>query len=163
MTNADNARQFALDLTELVKDATEQAVVQATKKMALDALRGVVLKSPVGFPPSWQRPAPKGYVGGQFRGAWQLSVGVENPGLSGRSRPGKAGSTSAANAAASDALGELQKLQPFQSVYIVNGLPYAERLENGWSKQAPTGMVALTVAELQNVVLKYVNGEVSDA
>ena len=160
MTNADNARQFALDLSNLVKDATADAVVKAMQKLALDALRGVVLKSPVGFPPSWKRAAPKGYVGGQFRGAWQLSVGVENPGLAGKSRPGKTGSANAANAAAGDARGELQKLQPYQSVYIVNGLPYAERLENGWSKQAPLGMVALTVQELQNVVLAYENGEV---
>lgn len=160
MTNADNARQFSLDLTELFKEATDDAVVKATQKLALDALRGVVLKSPVGFPPSWKRPAPKGYVGGQFRGAWQLSVGVPGSGLTGQKRAGKTGSASAANAAAGEARGELQKLQPYQTVYIVNGLPYAERLENGWSKQAPLGMVALTVQELQNVVLSYINGEV---
>lgn len=160
MTNADNARQFSLDLTKLVQDATADAVVKATRKMASDALYGVITKSPVGNDQNWKRPAPKGYVGGQFRGAWQLSVGVENPGLSGKSRPGKAGSASAANAAVRDAQGELQKLQPYQSVYIVNGLPYAERLENGWSKQAPLGMVALTVQELQNVILSYENGEV---
>ena len=160
MTNADNARQFSLDLSNLLKGATEDAVVKATQKMALDALRGVVLKSPVGFPPSWKRPAPKGYVGGQFRGAWQLSVGAERTGITGKSRPGKAGSVNAANAAASDARGELTKLRPFEPVYIVNGLPYAERLENGWSQQAPLGMVALTVQELQNVILSYENGEV---
>ena len=160
MTNADNARQFSLDLSNLLKGATEDAVVKATQKMALDALRGVVLKSPVGFPPSWKRPAPKGYVGGQFRGAWQLSVGAEGTDITGKSRPGKAGSASAANAAASDARGELTKLRPFEPVYIVNGLPYAERLENGWSQQAPLGMVALTVQELQNVILSYENGEV---
>ena len=161
MTNADNARQFSLDLSNLLKGATEDAVVKATQKMALDALRGVVLKSPVGFPPSWKRPAPKGYVGGQFRGAWQLSVGAEGTGITGKSRPGKAGSVNAANAAASDARGELTKLRAYEPVYIVNGLPYAERLENGWSQQAPLGMVALTVQELQNVILSYENGKVT--
>lgn len=160
MTNADNARQFSLDLSSLLKGATEDAVIQATRKLALDALRGVVLKSPVGFPPDWKRPAPKGYVGGQFRGAWQLSVGTEGTGITGKSRPGKTGSTSAAAAATSDARGELSRLRAYDPVYIVNGLPYAERLENGWSKQAPLGMVALTVQELQNVVLAYENGEV---
>lgn len=160
MTNESNARQWALDISRIVSEQTEKAVVQATQIVALDALRGVVLKSPVGFPPSWKRPAPKGYVGGQFRGAWQLSVGAPGSGITGKSRPGKAGSQNAATAAAADAQGELKRLQPYQSVYIVNGLPYAERLENGWSQQAPYGMVALTVSELKNRLLRFENGEV---
>lgn len=160
MTNESNARQFALDLTNLLRDATEDAVVKATRKMAADAFEGVIKKSPVGNDQNWKRPAPKGYVGGQFRGAWQLSVGAPGIGITGKSRPGKTGSDSAARAAVAEARGELAKLQPYQSVYIVNGLPYAERLENGWSKQAPLGIVALTVQELQNVILSYENGEV---
>lgn len=160
MSNAENARKFALDLTKLFEGETEKAVVKATQKLALDALRGVVLKSPVGFPPNWKRPAPKGYVGGQFRGAWQLSVGSPGSGITGRSRPGKAGSANAAGNAAADAVPALAALQAYQTVYIVNGLPYAERLEAGWSGQAPMGMVALTVQELNSVVLNYINGEV---
>jgi hypothetical protein len=31
-------------------------------------------------------------------------------------------------------------------------MPYALRLEYGWSKQAPAGMVRVTVAEFQAVV-----------
>lgn len=161
MTNADNARQFAVDITRLVTGETEKAVVKYTRALALAALRGVVLKSPVGFPKTWKHPAPKGYVGGQFRGAWQLSVGSPGAGLTGKISPGKTGSRSAAAAAASDAVGALETLEPFQSVYIVNGLPYAMRLENGWSQQAPFGMVALTVAELDRVVLKYIYGDLT--
>lgn len=36
-------------------------------------------------------------------------------------------------------------------IYIANGLPYILRLENGWSKQAPAGMVAITLAELPSL------------
>ena len=160
MTNSDNAREFSISLSRRLAGETEKAVIQFTRKIALDALRGLVLKSPVGYPPSWKRLAPKGYVGGQFRGAWQLSVGAEGTGITGKSLPGRTGSRSAAAAAASDALGELSRLRAYDSVYIVNGLPYAERLENGWSKQAPLGMVALTVAELQSLVLNYKDGKV---
>lgn len=160
MTNADNARQFSVDIARRVAGLSADAVVKATQKLALDALRGVVLKSPVGFPPSWKRPAPKGYVGGQFRGAWQLSVGSEGTGITGKSSPGKVGIRSAAANAAREAAQTLETLQPYFPVFITNGLPYAERLENGWSKQAPLGMVALTVQELQNVILSYENGEV---
>jgi hypothetical protein len=35
-------------------------------------------------------------------------------------------------------------------IYIQNNLPYAMRLENGWSKQAPAGMIAITLNELQH-------------
>ena len=36
-----------------------------------------------------------------------------------------------------------------QSATIYNNLPYMERLENGWSKQAPAGMVRVTLTEFE--------------
>jgi hypothetical protein len=38
-----------------------------------------------------------------------------------------------------------------KDVYITNSLPYIKALENGHSKQAPKGMVALTVGQLKNL------------
>jgi hypothetical protein len=38
--------------------------------------------------------------------------------------------------------------------YIVNTTPYMQRLEDGWSKQAPNGMVALTVVAFGGIVQK---------
>ena len=38
------------------------------------------------------------------------------------------------------------------TIYLVNNLPYAVRLEYGWSKQAPAGMVRITAAEFQSIV-----------
>ena len=34
----------------------------------------------------------------------------------------------------------------------INNLPYAQRLEDGWSKQAPSGMVGLAVREFRSIV-----------
>lgn len=39
-----------------------------------------------------------------------------------------------------------------ESIFVANGLPYIEELENGSSKQAPNGMVELTLAELAPVL-----------
>jgi hypothetical protein len=39
-------------------------------------------------------------------------------------------------------------MSAYENCYIQNNLPYAERLENGWSKQAPHGMVKITLYEL---------------
>lgn len=36
-----------------------------------------------------------------------------------------------------------------QEATIYNNLPYIERLENGWSQQAPTGMVRITLSEFE--------------
>src|SRR5690606_10449361 len=39
--------------------------------------------------------------------------------------------------------------------YLTNALPYAQRLENGWSKQAPQGMVRLTAMDLPRRLEAY--------
>lgn len=43
------------------------------------------------------------------------------------------------------AFGAIDSLTPdkLPMVYIQNNLPYAERLENGWSSQAPSGIYSL--------------------
>jgi hypothetical protein len=33
-------------------------------------------------------------------------------------------------------------------IYIANGTPYAQRIENGWSDQAPVGMVKISIMEV---------------
>jgi hypothetical protein len=42
----------------------------------------------------------------------------------------------------------INRMSAYENCYIQNNLPYAERLENGWSKQAPHGMVKITLYEL---------------
>ncbi len=41
-------------------------------------------------------------------------------------------------------------------IYITNNLPYISKLENGSSKQAPNGMVNLTMNEVQRSVANVV-------
>ena len=41
--------------------------------------------------------------------------------------------------------------------YFTNNLPYIRRLEYGWSKQAPNGMVRLTLQEFKRVIKKAIN------
>jgi hypothetical protein len=38
--------------------------------------------------------------------------------------------------------------------YIVNNLPYAQRLDDGWSSQAPAGIIGLALAEFDGMVLR---------
>lgn len=39
-------------------------------------------------------------------------------------------------------------------VIIYNNLPYAERVENGWSKQAPAGMMKISLLEWNTLLEK---------
>jgi hypothetical protein len=47
---------------------------------------------------------------------------------------------------------QVEQLTIGQTAYIVNNLPYAAPLEYGHSKQAPGGMVRITLARFQQIV-----------
>lgn len=93
---------------------------------------------------------------------------LKNPVLSGRSRANWMSSygsadtstTEAVDPSGSQSIGRLEaKLNGLvvgQYFYFTNSLPYAERLEYGWSEQAPGGMVRLSVANWQTIVAEEV-------
>jgi hypothetical protein len=86
----------------------------------------------------------KGYVGGRFRGNWQVSVSFPISQSIDRIDPGGGATIEAGSAA-------LGAFEAGPSIFIMNNLPYAQRLEHGWSKQAPFGMVAVTVVEFDKL------------
>jgi hypothetical protein len=138
--------KFALDLTAFAEKAklNMDAVV---RKVVLDIGRDVVMRSPVGNPDKWASPAPKGYVGGRFRANWQYGLNAKPEGVSGAID--KSGRTSISRIVAG-----LPKQAAGHTHYLTNNLPYAMRLETGWSKQAPGGLVGLAVRKFQEVVRK---------
>jgi hypothetical protein len=91
----------------------------------------------------------KGYVGGRFRGNWQVSIGSPKTSEVKRIDPG-----GAATIAEGALVIEAAVAGP--SIWLMNNVPYAERLEHGWSKQAPAGVVKITVAEFQSIVNEQV-------
>lgn len=138
---------FSLQLAEFAKKAGDNASL-VTRKVALDLLTRVIYRSPVGNPDNWKHPAPPGYSGGQFRANWQVTIGAPATGsITGEDKDGQK----------TIADGE-QKLVSFQvgpSIFITNTLAYGPRLEyEGWSSQAPAGMVRISVAEFETVVAR---------
>lgn len=89
--------------------------------------------------------AGKTYVGGRFRGNWQVTVGA--PATDALDRTDATGTASLADGGAVIANVEMGVV-----VFLVNNLPYAQSLEYGHSTQAPNGMVRITVAEFQAIV-----------
>jgi hypothetical protein len=43
------------------------------------------------------------------------------------------------------------------SIFVTNSLPYIKRLENGYSQQAPAGMVRLSVSEFTAILQREIN------
>jgi len=89
--------------------------------------------------------AGKDYVGGRFRGNWQFTIDTPADGVLDQIDP--SGNVSVAVLRA-----QVQSLTIGQTAYLVNNLPYAVPLEYGHSKQAPGGMVRITLARFQQIV-----------
>lgn len=79
----------------------------------------------------------KGYVGGRFRANNIVTIG--DPSYAQLDAADASGATTIANGNA-----VLSTVVPYSVVYIQNNLPYAERLEDGHSTQAPGGVYAVS-------------------
>lgn len=84
---------------------------------------------------------------GRFRASWNISEG--SPDMSTQPE-GNHGPPSRSHV--SD--------RPFEKTFVSNGLPYGERLEFGWSRQAPQGMVRITIAEMETTLIML--GDISN-
>lgn len=120
-----SAREFSLQIDRSL-DLLDDEINDVIQVIGTYCLRGIVQKSPVDT--------------GRFRGNWIVSNNT--PDMSTKTQTDKSGSR---------VINEgTTKISTFDyktqsTIYIQNNLPYANRLENGWSKQAPKGMVSITV------------------
>lgn len=119
----------------LLAKKLDLAIETVVQKLAVDIHKGVTERTPVDT--------------GRARASWQLGLGKMND-------------------AVADEVPEGQTLPPpapldvsaingKQVVYITNNLPYAEPLENGHSQQAPAGMVAVTLIEVEMEAENVIN------
>lgn len=134
-----SAGTFSLDISKFI-EKTKTNVDAKVRVICLDLLSGIVLKTPVDT--------------GRARANWQASINRPASGTiefradagSNVSAPSKSAGSIKAIA---DAQSEIKKATG-NIFYITNNLPYIARLEfDGWSKQAPRGMVRLTIDEVQ--------------
>lgn len=91
----------------------------------------------------------KDYVGGRFRGNWMFSIGSPDSSTTEAVDPNGTKSTARIVAGALE-------FKAGETAYITNSLPYAIPLEFGHSTQAPGGMVRVTVARFQQIVLEAI-------
>lgn len=121
MANNDRFRARFAKRIEKAKGKFELFI----KKLVVDIDASLVLKSPVDT--------------GRFKANWVVGNGFVNT-----------TTTEGLQAANNEPLINSIKVNG-QTIYLTNSLPYASRLEYGWSKQAPAGMVRITLVEVQSI------------
>ena len=126
----DNLAQFNKEIDDFAKKLVPQQVTLLQKKIILEALRRIVMKTPVDT--------------GRAKGNWQVTIGAATE---------QALLTTDADGSETIAAGlaVVAQIPPYSVVWISNNVTYIEFLEDGSSQQAPEGMVALTIAELQTM------------
>lgn len=135
---------FAVDIANFVKKCGANADL-VTRNVVLDIGKSLVEKTPVGDAEYWAHPAPPGYVGGHARANWSHSTG--NQVIQEIDEIDKSGNASNNRIAASVPMNAGGKVH-----FIQNSVPYIIPLEEGHSRQAPNGMVALTQVEFQDMI-----------
>lgn len=120
------AREFALQLDAEMAEVYED-VKRAVADLMSDGLARAQQLSPVDT--------------GQFRANWLVTVG----------QPSDAtleGDGSRFWVESTFDLSNYPNLEGWPIIYLQNNLPYAHRLDDGYSKQAPYGILPLVMAEL---------------
>jgi len=118
---------FEAALRRLAEREISAAVAEASRELALAVLEGVVARTPV--------------RSGRARANWQAGPGRPPEGVP--DETDKDGRSTVARCRAA-----IARARPFETIWIVNNLPYIETLEQGSSRQAPRGMAASTLAAL---------------
>ena len=125
-----NARQFAANIKRRGKQL-EKGINDVVVKAALAISQTVTTATPVDT--------------GRARGNWQASIGTPIRAAIERLDP-SGGQTIAANART------IEGRQPEQTIYLSNNLPYINRLNDGYSAQAPANFVRQAVISGANSV-----------
>ncbi len=124
--SGDNLNDFVLDLSKF-QELTAEELRRVQKKVAFDGLWKVTQKTPVDT--------------GRARANWTLAAEEPDETI-----------LPEGHYAQPNAPGSLENLGLFGMVWLNNQLPYAPELEDGSSKQAPAGMVKVSVVELQQEI-----------
>jgi hypothetical protein len=119
--------RFSVPLASLA-DKLKLDLETVSRKAAADLFTAVVVRSPVDT--------------GRFKSNWNFSLDAPDSSTSGSDNQAR-GLTEAGKAATMRIGGV---------AYLSNGLPYAKRLEYGYSKQAAAGMVRVSAAEFSDNV-----------
>jgi hypothetical protein len=118
--------KFSVNVSKWAK-TTGQTLEQTVRAVEMEMFSRIIVRSPVDT--------------GRFRGNWFVDQRLQTENTD------KSGATTIAKMTQDVLASKVGGVTSF-----INTLPYSERLEFGYSKQAPAGMLRLTAAEFGAVV-----------
>lgn len=121
---------FELAIANFIKKAKKNPET-VMRQVSLKLFSAIIKSSPVDT--------------GRFRGNWQTTGATPATGLI-------AGVDPTGNKAVNSAATYITNSPNWYQFTLTNNLPYAERLEYGWSKQAPVGMVRVNITRFQQLL-----------
>ncbi|EBQ9175856.1 hypothetical protein DLF23_23635 [Salmonella enterica subsp. enterica serovar Newport] len=122
--------KFTLDVQAFVAKAKKNPET-VTRAVSLKLFSSIIKSSPVDT--------------GRFRGNWQTTGATPATGII-------AGVDPTGNKAINNAATYIGSAPDWYEFTLTNNLPYAQRLEYGWSKQAPTGIVRVNIARFNTLL-----------
>ena len=120
-----NAKHFSIDLTRWGVSLEKEQAPKFIRKIALDLLRKVTMKSPVDT--------------GRFRANWMVGIGGAD----------ETTTDSTVNDAMMRGAIILSAYSDLKQIHLSNNLSYAAELEHGRSMQAPLGVAEISVEEIE--------------
>lgn len=148
--NDQNLQRLDVDLRKFA-EVLDIKIELVMIRITLDLFRRITKRTPVdtgraraswdakvGTPSTWIPPEKKKSVAG--KGKTRLGTGLDGA---------KLGSGAASGGKAKDISGTIADIDGTKIVWITTNLDYMQYLEKGSSKQAPAGMVLLSIAEVE--------------
>lgn len=126
---------FALDVSKFVEKAKKNPE-KVIRQVSIKLFSAIINASPVDT--------------GRFRMNWMASGGT--PAFGTTDATDKSG-----NKATGNATSFVLNASDWREFTLTNNLPYAQRLEYGWSQQAPAGVVRTNVSRFQQLINEEAN------
>lgn len=126
---------FALDVSKFVEKAKKNPE-KVMRQVSIKLFFAIIKASPVDT--------------GRFRMNWMASGGTPATGTT-------AATDKSGNIATGNATSFVLKATDWREFTLTNNLPYAQRLEYGWSQQAPQGFVRVNVSRFQQLINEEAN------
>lgn len=130
--SSSTTKGFGLNI-EVWCERAKKRMDQTARTLSIEMFERLVKRSPV--------------RSGRFRANWQIGIDNVPVGLMTVNDPSGQLTINAGTA-------KIMGLKAGQKLHIVNNLPYARRLEYGYSQQAPAGMLRITVREFRSLLRK---------
>ena len=126
---------FALDVSKFVEKAKKNPE-KVMRQVSIKLFSAIIKASPVDT--------------GRFRMNWMASGGTLASGVTDAT-------DNSGNTATGNATSFVLKATDWREFTLTNNLPYAQRLEYGWSQQAPQGFVRVNVSRFQQLINEEAN------